>query len=156
MTVDATSQPGLLGPKPSTQAVAFRSGRLCAIDATPPASRTTVSTTTLRKNARATAVDAKLPRVAGSGLASGIQMPGVAPAGTAVDTTPRRGSLGPKPSTQSTVVFRSRRHDAIDATPPFAQAEVCGRPWTTRVTGTTSYKERFKTLFDTLDLQPRQ
>lgn len=75
MTVDANSQPGLLGPSPSTQAVEFRSGHLCAIDATLPARRATVDATTLRKNARATAVDTKLPRVAGSGLASGIQMP---------------------------------------------------------------------------------
>ena len=49
-------------------------------------------------------------------------MPGVAPARTAVDATPQRGSLGPKPSTQAIVVFRSGRHDAIDATPPFPQA----------------------------------
>ena len=61
MAVDATSRPGLLGPQPSTQAVALRSGHLCAIDATLSARRATVDTTTLRKNARATAVDAKLP-----------------------------------------------------------------------------------------------
>ena len=53
-----------------------------------------------------------------------IQMPGVAPAKTTIDATPQRGSLGPKPSTQATVVFRSGRRAALDATPPFAQAEL--------------------------------
>lgn len=149
MTVDANSQPGLLGPSPSTQAVAFRSGHLCAIDATLPARRATVDATTLRKNARATAVDTKLPRVAGSGcrrvavdattlrknaraaavdaipprvVGSGLtpQMLGVAPAMMPVDATPQRGLLGPKPSTQAFVMFRSGHHCAIDATSKIA------------------------------------